>query len=290
MCTSDEACDGGGNCVIGSTLTCPDSDLCTWDHCDPSLGCLSEARPTPIRLCPYTTSKSKVLLVDTDGPKDRLVWAHRNNHDSFTPGDFGDPTTTTDYALCIYEPTRILSKIFIPAGSGWRSGRLGGFTYKDRSGATDGVKSLKLRSAVGVINIKLKAKGEALPLPGAVDSSHYFDPNPQAPEPLSSGSGLVLRAPQLRQERRERRAAVQRIGRKAAAAADRGERGVERLVGLRAQEAGHDQMVEGRARERCIGESLVIQTGVPLGGPVRNVFCSARLHSLSLKADRGKIK
>jgi cysteine-rich repeat protein len=39
VCTSNDACDGAGVCVGGSSLDCDDGNICTTDTCDSSAGC-----------------------------------------------------------------------------------------------------------------------------------------------------------------------------------------------------------------------------------------------------------
>jgi hypothetical protein len=106
--------------------------------------------------------------------KDRLRWTWLKGA-ATTVADFGNPLTTTGYALCIYDGNdeRIVAAS-IPAGGTcnaksprpcWRAnGR--GFRYVDRDLTPDGIGQLVLKSgADGKAQIGLKGKGGALPDP-----------------------------------------------------------------------------------------------------------------------------
>ncbi len=90
-----------------------------------------------------------------------------------TKAEFGDPTSTTTYQLCIYDSSssRILDAT-IPAGglcnaasprACWQE-KSKGFNYKDKDLTPDGVEKLLLKEGLvaGTAKITLKAKGALL--------------------------------------------------------------------------------------------------------------------------------
>jgi hypothetical protein len=78
------------------------------------------------------------------------------------PGSFGDPTTSTDYQLCVFrtECSRDLALWTAPAGGGWRPDS-SGFSYKLLDAT--GLNQLKLKLSPGgnVATVVVKARGAA---------------------------------------------------------------------------------------------------------------------------------
>jgi hypothetical protein len=78
------------------------------------------------------------------------------------PGSFGDPTTSTDYHLCVFqtEGSRDLALWTAPAGGGWRPDS-SGFSYKLLDAT--GLNQLKLKLSPGgnVATVVVKARGAA---------------------------------------------------------------------------------------------------------------------------------
>jgi hypothetical protein len=100
---------------------------------------------------------------------DRIVW--RWDKGESTPlSEFGDPTSTTDYALCVYDavggtPT-LVSETLIPAGGNWTPLQRGGHRYKDKARARDGVRRVLLKPGdTGKARIVVRGKGENVQLP-----------------------------------------------------------------------------------------------------------------------------
>lgn len=145
--------------------------------------------PTPLpSACPTTadaacrtptvTGKSKVQIVDrASDAKDLLAWQWSAGS-ATTVAELGDPTTSTEYDLCLYDPTGLRAAMRVPAGglchgkSCWRA-RATGFIYRNRDGAPDGITSLSLRAGPdGTAQMKAKGSGSALPLPavGTLDT------------------------------------------------------------------------------------------------------------------------
>jgi hypothetical protein len=124
---------------------------------------------------PVVPGKSTLQVTDkTPDIKDRLHWKWQKGA-ATAVADFGDPTTTTGYALCLYDgnDTRIASAT-IPAGGTcnvksprpcWRASR-SGFRYVDRDLTPSGVQQLTLRAGVsGKGQIGVKGRGLVLETP-----------------------------------------------------------------------------------------------------------------------------
>jgi hypothetical protein len=212
-CThAGDPCAGGAECADtcnGSSRRCegPEASLCTDDgtpttadfcffgHCiHPAISCgpcesLVDSRcvpaPAPSASCRHAVQarrgKLRVRNASTGVPSSTssLVWQWRAGQ-ATSSADFGAPTTSDAYALCVYggagaEPTLILQSR-VPAGGlcgtkpCWQA--LGtppgakGVRYRDPRFATAGIGTVLLRpGAAGRSSVLVKGKGIALPLP-----------------------------------------------------------------------------------------------------------------------------
>jgi hypothetical protein len=93
VCTR-ETCDGAGACQPAGIVDCaPCGD------CDAALGCVGYTNASCSAVA--GTTKASITLKTGAGPEDkRATWSWAGTS---TPAAFGNPTTTTDYTLCIYE-------------------------------------------------------------------------------------------------------------------------------------------------------------------------------------------
>jgi len=150
--TIADACDGAGACV-GSV--------------EEQGGCLPVSVP----------GKAVLQMRDRTGTsQDRLQWKW-NRGTATTLGDFGDPASTTDYALCMYDETgagglSLALTAEVPGGnlcSGkpcWRSRGVKGYRYKDKNGFAGGIRSIRLTAGGdGKAKLSVKAKAGFLMLP-----------------------------------------------------------------------------------------------------------------------------
>ena len=99
--------------------------------------------------------------------RDRVAWQWREGQ-ATTVSDFGDPVHSTAYALCIYAGTSAASvvELRIPPSSAHWTSTSNGVTYKDVSGAADGVWRGALRASdVDRARAALRARGPQVPLP-----------------------------------------------------------------------------------------------------------------------------
>jgi len=178
-CTLDR-CDGNGACTHvptpGEAGDCPACELC-----DATGACA----PRP-RTCTMSTNPKTRLNVTNRTPDggDRLRWGWIG---SIAPSDdFGHPTTTDDYALCIFDesgpnPSLVL-RSHIPAGGScdgrpcWQQrGAVPGpvtVTYKNRDATPEGIAGVTLKRSGDpsdpVARIRVSGNGSLLALPAAV--------------------------------------------------------------------------------------------------------------------------
>jgi hypothetical protein len=82
--------------------------------------------------------------------------------------DFGNPVTTDDYALCVFDPS-LSYKIIAPAGGTcgskpcWKQLSIKGFSYKDVLHDPDGIDKIKLKAGItGKAKVQIKGKGPNL--------------------------------------------------------------------------------------------------------------------------------
>ena len=78
--------------------------------------------------------------------------------------DFGTPTETTGYMLCIYTGSVAARAIVPPSSTSWKSLDTAGWKYKDALASADGVTKVVLKgSADGKTRLQVKGRGTALP-------------------------------------------------------------------------------------------------------------------------------
>jgi hypothetical protein len=160
-CTTGDGCMAGG-CVGGTAITCP---LC--QTCDGGSGCIVAPRPS----CKLTTAplQSKFQIKDkTPDTGDQVVFKW-NKGAATSVSDFGAPTTTDDYALCVFNPGLVL-QLDAPAGGVcgtsqcWKTLSIKGFAYKDSQRTPNGVDKVSLKAGLaGKAKVQLKGKGPNLP-------------------------------------------------------------------------------------------------------------------------------
>jgi hypothetical protein len=81
----------------------------------------------------------------SDDTKDKLRWGWRKGQTT-TLSDFGVPTGTTAYTLCIYSGTSSALAYTIPGGANWTAIGHEGFRYRDKTAANDGIRRIVLKS------------------------------------------------------------------------------------------------------------------------------------------------
>jgi len=129
----------------------------------------------PVAGCrtPAVPGKGLLSIRDrTPDSKDRLIWKWLRGAVT-TKAEFGSPTTTTGYELCIYDASAaLISSSRAPAdgtcrnGPCWRENSRG-FKYRDPDLTPDGLTHVVLREGLeaGKAKILVKGKGESLQMP-----------------------------------------------------------------------------------------------------------------------------
>jgi hypothetical protein len=168
--------------------------------------------PTAPSLCPATprsdcgtpavAGKSKLQLRDSmSDSRDQLKWIWSKG--SAQLSQFGDPASTTDYALCIYDRSGgvagLVQTAAVPGGemcSGvpcWQP-LSRGYRYKNRLASDGGVQKVLLKE--GLDNrAKLQVKGKGLKLDMAPSSvSQYLEQDPAVTVQLVNSIGFCWEA------------------------------------------------------------------------------------------------
>ena len=108
---------------------------------------------------------------DGASDRDKLSWKWREEPTTVV-GDFGDPTTASDYVLCVYTgaTASLVAGAELPAAATcgtvdcWRAVGDKGFKFKDAAAMYQGVKSMSLKADAtpGRASISLRGKGTEL--------------------------------------------------------------------------------------------------------------------------------
>jgi hypothetical protein len=112
--------------------------------------------------------KSLLLIKDSENEAtDKLLWKWLKGA-ATTTDDFGVPTGTSAYTLCVYAGTAAIVEVAVPADAmKWQAVGDKGWKFNDPA-ATGGVQKVLLKSgAAGKSKIVLKGKGATLPDPGS---------------------------------------------------------------------------------------------------------------------------
>jgi hypothetical protein len=191
LCTTNDTCDTDGDCIAGPTPVCDDGNPCTADECAPATGdCTFETRPA--NDCRVAGKSSLTLSTRGDG-KARWKWTRG---EATTCDDLGAPDAETGYDVCIYDGAGgggydLAAHFALPASGQWERGGDCRWTYKDRSGATDGITSMKLTPREqGRASIQLSVEGEAAPLPVPVAADRFLSSDPDVTVQISNGAGV----------------------------------------------------------------------------------------------------
>ncbi len=160
-CTQND-CSPASGC-LNTPISCDDGSSCTQDSCNSATGCVFSG--TPQMGC-LTAQRGVLRLKNvTDDTKDRLRWRWRRGQ-ATTLADFGVPTGTTSYTLCIYSGTSSALAYTAPGGPNWKAIGTKGFRYKDKPATNDGIRRIVLRSGVdGKSRALVRGLGTNLPDP-----------------------------------------------------------------------------------------------------------------------------
>jgi hypothetical protein len=162
-------CNGAETCQTG--ICSAGADPCPAFCDEPTDMCLASSCATaPLGGC--RTSEKGLLLIknkDTDDSKDRLVWKWIKGQTT-SQMEFGDPTMTAHYGLCIYDAgNNLVGTMDVPPSSLWVPISDKGYKYFDLSATNDGAFKIKLK---GSTKPKAKAlvKGRGVGLPDPINT------------------------------------------------------------------------------------------------------------------------
>jgi hypothetical protein len=190
ICTQTDQCNGSGTCVGSNPQDCNDGSICTADSCDPVNGC--EHDPQLATGCAAADS-SLLILQQNGGSGDKQLFKWGKG-DALTQTQLGDPTGTTEYAICIFNgPTNdVLESFTVPAADGkWSALGTSGYKYKDSNGTNGGLTKLLLKGSTtpGKSKVLLKGKGGNLPDPGLANL-----PLPVTAQVINPDTGVCVEA------------------------------------------------------------------------------------------------
>lgn len=180
VATAGEDCDdgntSGGDCCDASCAfeaggsPCDDGEACTFtDVCDGAGACSGAAEVEPSCSLPDALSEgSRLQLRDNGSRRDKLGWSWGRGP-AISLASLGDPTTTDDWALCVFVDDGVTSSVLLsalaPAGGSWAFSGDKALKYKNQSLAPDGLKQLLFKVGdAGRAKIKVKGQGAALGL------------------------------------------------------------------------------------------------------------------------------
>jgi cysteine-rich repeat protein len=166
-CSDGAFCNGAEQCQSGA---CAAGTLPCSSFCDEGGDMCVSGCPSAPQAC-RTAEKSFVLVRNTaNEARDKLLWKWIKGAATQLE-ELGDPTTSTDYALCLYigTPPTLLpgGEIEVPADpSRWSAVRTVGYQYTDVDASIAGAHRVKLKiSDENKSRALVKGKAAALPDP-----------------------------------------------------------------------------------------------------------------------------
>ncbi len=129
----------------------------------------------PVASCKMPGKAVLAMKNKTGAGKDKLTWKWSKG-DATSPMDIGNPETSSNYVLCLYDGTgggqRVELEKDAPAASTCKKDKpcwsptSKGEKYKDGRGENGAIKTIKINTgAAGITSVKVTAKGVALGLP-----------------------------------------------------------------------------------------------------------------------------
>jgi hypothetical protein len=208
VCTLPEKPDGT---VCDDADTCTFEDVCTDGTCagDVSAICAPPCPDSPIASgCALgEAGTGKLSVKDKDGTaKDQVKFGWKKNLADLTTASLGDPLTDTGYTLCVYDysagtPALRIGARVAPGGTCgtkpcWKAnGPLTAFKYGDKTGASEGITKVQLKSGVaGKGKAAVQAKGGSLLLPAPATAETFFNQDTLVRAQLFNSEGTCLEA------------------------------------------------------------------------------------------------
>jgi uncharacterized repeat protein (TIGR01451 family) len=127
----------------------------------------AECAPSPVTGCQAALSQKSKLSLGNG----KLSWKWASSA-TVAVTDFGDPTGSTAYAVCLYDASGLIETATVPPGGTcgtkpcWKALGTVGFKYADKAGTHAGLQKVQLKAgAVGHGKIAVKGRGANLVLP-----------------------------------------------------------------------------------------------------------------------------
>jgi hypothetical protein len=119
--------------------------------------------PSPFSGCRAAGKSFLTVQNDADNANDKLLWKFLKGGATM-PAEFGSPTETTGYTLCVYAGSAAARAIVPPSATNWKPLGTAGWKYKDALASAYGVTKLALKGgAGGRTKVQVKGRGTALP-------------------------------------------------------------------------------------------------------------------------------
>lgn len=126
--------------------------------------------PAPLAACRVAGQNSLSVTRASSPASNRLTWSWSGGSPTLA-SEFGDPTATSGYELCVYDATGLVASFAVPA-AGTCDGRpcwqttASGFQYKGHGSGAAGVRTMTLSSSgKPSARVRLEARGADLPGP-----------------------------------------------------------------------------------------------------------------------------
>jgi hypothetical protein len=148
---------------ISAGLPSVDCPLC--ETCDGAGGCAEI--PQLAATCHQPSEAGASVFAARAGRSNRVAWMW-NEGEEVLQSELGQPETTDDYDLCLYDestPTpQILFAERVPHGAGWDRRSSGDPRYRDPSGENGTIRSILTKAGeAGESRIRVRAHGPGLP-------------------------------------------------------------------------------------------------------------------------------
>src|SRR4029077_13165457 len=124
--------------------------------------------PTPQTSCQGAAAQKASVIVRKGSPKNMLGWKWTSSG-TVNLNDFGSPTSTTGYALCLYDSAglQITARARRPRTCGrrscWKAAGGTRFKYGDKTGTPDGLTGVQIATgAAGTGDVSVIGKGANL--------------------------------------------------------------------------------------------------------------------------------
>ncbi|MEO8601496.1 MAG: hypothetical protein ABI629_02860 [bacterium] len=165
-CPNGLFCDGVETCQSGVCTDQPDPCIIA-EICNEAIdSCQTDACPATPQTCRTAVKSLLVIKNSTDNSKDKVIWKYIKGQ-ATTQAEFADPTTSADYALCIYagaSPT-LVGTIHVAPGALWKEVSTKGYKYKDQALTSDGTQKVLVKGTgvSGKTKALLVARGANAP-------------------------------------------------------------------------------------------------------------------------------